>query len=162
MRRETLMRLYPAAWRERYEEEFLQLIDDRPLGLQETIDIVSGAIDARLRGGVQRASSGGDQMIRVLKAGCRSNAMRMTTRDGLIGAAVLLTASLVLSLAGGLLRREGYIDGAEVLLGMSFPIALAISMPWTFMKGQPWRAQAFIVGALLVMMGLITLAKLTF
>lgn len=43
-----LLRLYPAAWRERYEAEFLGLLHDRPVGLRGSGDVVLGAIDAHL------------------------------------------------------------------------------------------------------------------
>jgi hypothetical protein len=50
-----LMSLYPAAWRDRYEEEFLALMRDRPPALTERLDIVRGAIDARLHPQVRRS-----------------------------------------------------------------------------------------------------------
>jgi hypothetical protein len=43
-----LVRLYPRAWRDRYEDEFLGLITDRPPTLLDRIDIVRGALDAHL------------------------------------------------------------------------------------------------------------------
>lgn len=43
-----LLRLYPAAWRERYEAEFIGTLQDRPVGLTGSVDIVHGAIDAHL------------------------------------------------------------------------------------------------------------------
>jgi hypothetical protein len=43
-----LVRLYPGPWRERYEAEFLQLIEDRPPSPLERLDIIRGALDARL------------------------------------------------------------------------------------------------------------------
>ncbi len=43
-----LLRLYPRPWRERYGDEFLALISDRPPSLDDRVDIVRGAIDARL------------------------------------------------------------------------------------------------------------------
>jgi hypothetical protein len=43
-----LVRLYPGRWRERYEAEFLQLIEDRPPSLAGQLDIIRGALDARL------------------------------------------------------------------------------------------------------------------
>lgn len=46
-----LMRLYPAAWRRRYEEEFLALLEERPLSPFDVVDIALGALDARLRPG---------------------------------------------------------------------------------------------------------------
>ena len=43
-----LVRLYPHRWRERYEEEFETLLAERPPGSGDVIDIVRGALDARL------------------------------------------------------------------------------------------------------------------
>ena len=43
-----LLRLYPAAWRERYEPELLGLLHDRPVRLRGSVDVVLGAIDAHL------------------------------------------------------------------------------------------------------------------
>lgn len=44
-----LLRLYPAAWRARYEEEFLAVLEERPLSPFDVFDIALGALDARLR-----------------------------------------------------------------------------------------------------------------
>jgi cytochrome b6-f complex iron-sulfur subunit len=44
-----LLRLFPRAWRARYEQEFLALIEDRPPGVRDALDIVLSACDARLR-----------------------------------------------------------------------------------------------------------------
>jgi len=43
-----LVGLYPAAWRQRYGEEFLALLEDQPPGAIQTIDVAWGAIDAHL------------------------------------------------------------------------------------------------------------------
>jgi hypothetical protein len=43
-----LVRLYPAAWRERYEAEFVAMLDERPPTALDRLDIIRGAIDARL------------------------------------------------------------------------------------------------------------------
>lgn len=44
-----LVRLYPRAWRERYEDEFVALLEQRPLALWDLLDAMFGALDARLR-----------------------------------------------------------------------------------------------------------------
>lgn len=44
-----LIRCYPAAWRERYGDEFAAVLDERPLGPFDVADILLGALDARLR-----------------------------------------------------------------------------------------------------------------
>jgi hypothetical protein len=43
-----LVRLYPRAWRERYEEEFVALLDDRPPNPRDFLDTIRGALDAHL------------------------------------------------------------------------------------------------------------------
>lgn len=44
-----LIRLYPARWRARYGDEFLALLEARPLGPFDVADILLGALDAQLR-----------------------------------------------------------------------------------------------------------------
>lgn len=50
-----LINLYPHAWRERYETEFLDLIEARPTSTMERFDIIRGALDARLHPQVRRS-----------------------------------------------------------------------------------------------------------
>ncbi len=45
---QLLLRLYPYAWRARYEEEVLAVLASRPLSLREAIDVLRGAVDAHL------------------------------------------------------------------------------------------------------------------
>jgi hypothetical protein len=47
--RSFLIRCYPARWRERYGDEFLAILEERPLGPFDVADILLGALDARLR-----------------------------------------------------------------------------------------------------------------
>lgn len=44
----ALVRLYPQAWRDRYEVEFLDVLADRPPSLVDRLDILLGAVDAHL------------------------------------------------------------------------------------------------------------------
>ncbi len=43
-----LLRLYPRAWRERYGDELAALLADRPATMLDRMDLVRGALDARL------------------------------------------------------------------------------------------------------------------
>lgn len=51
-----LLSLYPRAWRERYEDEFIALLEAKPPDARDRVDIIRGAIDARLN---PRADLGG-------------------------------------------------------------------------------------------------------
>lgn len=44
----ALVRLYPRAWRDRYEAEFLGILEARPPSGRDRLDILRGALDARL------------------------------------------------------------------------------------------------------------------
>ncbi len=44
----ALLRLYPRAWRERYGDELVALLEDRPPSPLDLVDLVRGAFDARL------------------------------------------------------------------------------------------------------------------
>jgi hypothetical protein len=43
-----LVRLYPVAWRARYEAEFRLLLEERPPNVVDRLDIIRGAVDARI------------------------------------------------------------------------------------------------------------------
>ena len=43
-----IVRLYPRAWRERYEEEFGAMLEERPASVSDVYDVATGALDAWL------------------------------------------------------------------------------------------------------------------
>jgi hypothetical protein len=43
-----VVRLYPRRWRQRYGEEFLALLESQPSSFALLVDVLAGAIDARL------------------------------------------------------------------------------------------------------------------
>ena len=43
-----LVRLYPRAWRDRYEDEFIALLEERPPTPRDVLDTIRGALDAHL------------------------------------------------------------------------------------------------------------------
>jgi hypothetical protein len=156
-----LLRLYPRGWRERYGDEFLATVGDEALRFQQIVNIVSGAIDARLSADVRRSVAGTSQqgvtaMHPSLKALCGTGDYRMTTRDGLIGAAVMLLGTAILVALGILANRAGHPAMGEALKSLSFSVALTLSMPATFLKGQPWKAQFVICGATLLLLVVAT------
>jgi hypothetical protein len=160
MTAEQLLRLYPREWRKRYGEEFLATVGDGALRFQQVIDIVSGAIDAWFSSDVRRSTTSpsqqGEATMTALKAACGRTQVRMTTRDGLIGAGIMLGVTFALSSLGIYLKRSGSPDLGELLISISFTAALVVSMPFTFMKGQPWRAQAVICGGTLLILTAIS------
>jgi MFS family permease len=65
-----LLALYPRAWRARYGDEFAELLEARPPTVRDRLDIVIGAIDARINpqvpgAGDRERAVGGDRAARV-------------------------------------------------------------------------------------------------
>jgi hypothetical protein len=63
-----LIRLYPASWRARYGDEFVELLQARPPSRRDRLDIVRGAIDARIHPQLlqelpPRVARGADQLL---------------------------------------------------------------------------------------------------
>lgn len=148
---DQLLRLYPRAWRERYGEEFAEVVGDRDLSMQQTIDILAGAVDAwispsvraRVRGLAGGTKPGGDRMIEQLKMRCVTSTPRYTKKDALISAGVLIATSALLTTAGIMLDRQNYPVPADVLKSLAFPVALTVSMPFAILKGQSRRVILF-------------------
>ena len=167
-RADRLVRLFPRAWRERYGEEFVAMAGPGPLGLQQMIDIVSGAIDAWLSADVRDATrawreapSGGGPMMKSMTTVCARSGFRYTTRDGLVGAAVMLVGTALFALLGIALRRQGWSFAGETLTNIAFTASLTLSMPFWLMKGQSRKAQIVIVAGTLGLLLLIaSLAQL--
>ena len=138
-----LLRLFPRGWRERYGDEFVALLADRPPTPMQLVDVVSTAIDAWLSADVRRQtgasqpSPGGTPMLlRMLSCGRTTGGV--TPLDGLYGAAVMLAVTVLFKTLG--------------LKELSFPVAFTVSMPFWLMKGQPWKAQVAIVGGTLALL----------
>ncbi len=159
-----LLHLYPRAWRARYGEEFLETVGNQDLRLQQIVDIISSAVDAWLSADVRHATrpasaaiiGRGTMTLRTIV--CGTSTTRYTTRDGLIGAAVMIGLTAIFGLAGNAAKRDGWPVTAEVLQNLAFTVPFMLSMPFWLMKGQPWKAQVVIVGgttAFLIVIGYV-------
>jgi hypothetical protein len=166
MKADRLIRLYPRAWRDRYGDEFLALVGDGPLGLQQIIDIVSGAIDARLSSEVRATAisrghatqvEGGAAVIHSLKSVClHDKPAILSKRDAWTGAGVMIAGSILLSALGIAFDRTGFDTLGDAVKAAAFPVSVLLSMPFTFVKGQPWKAQCVLVGIPLGIVILLT------
>jgi hypothetical protein len=108
MRPAAWLRLYPRAWRERYGDEFAELLKERPITLGAAIDILSGAIDARLSSTARLARQSAGEGVAVIKAlkSCKRDA-GITVTGGLIGAGIIIVSSILfVALASELQRQD--------------------------------------------------------
>jgi len=159
---ERLLRFYPRAWRDRYGGEFLATAGPGRLSLQQMIDIAAGAIDAWLSSDVRNATraistaTSGGRTMTVRTMICRKSDARYTTRDGLIGAGIMIGLTAAFSALGLALKYSGWTVASEVVLNVAFMGSMTISLPFWLMKGQPWKAQVVIVGGTLGFLVLIS------
>lgn len=104
-----LIRCYPAAWRERYGDEFASILDERPLGPFDVADILLGALDARLRLRDRRADltqrKGFDMSLRI--GGIAA----------ILGATALATAWI---LGSGLVAANDTVAALTMMVGLAF------------------------------------------
>ena len=101
MKAADLVRLYPRAWRERYGEEFRELVASHEAGPRLIFDVLIGALDARLAPQPQVAESAkgavaGGRAMEILKAGCGSAAI--SRAEALKYAGLTLAATLGVAL----------------------------------------------------------------
>jgi len=106
--RTLLIRCYPAAWRERYGDEFEAVLEERPLGPFDVTDILLGALDARLR--MRDRRTGLDQQKGF------SMSLRIGGIAAILGAASLSVAWL---LGSGLVAVDGSFAGLLLLVGLA-------------------------------------------
>ena len=152
----VLLRLYPRAWRERYGEEFSELLASRRLSIQLVVDVLAGALDARFEPqAIPRpaiTTTPGDTMT-TTKWRCISGC-QATRRDSLLGAGTMLGVTALLTAAWMALHAKlgdnEFVDGLSAL---PFFIGLLASFPFTYLKDRPLRSK---VRCMVTMMTFIT------
>ena len=88
-------------------------------------------------------------MTQKTMAVCERSQARYTRRDALIGAGVMLGATLFFTMTGVASRRAGWHATGGIVTSLAFSASLMLSMPFWLMKGQSRKAQAVIVGGTL-------------
>jgi len=147
----ALIGLYPAAWRRKYGEEMARLIDDQPRTIRLAVDLIAGAIDARLypqlseETKIEPASKGAKVVTSILTA-CQPN--NVTDADYKRSVAVILGTTILLSGIYLLLKRSvGETAYVEAFGVTTFPVAVLVSSWGTYFKRYSVAARlAFVLG----------------
>ncbi|WP_412543909.1 hypothetical protein R8Z50_15880 [Longispora sp. K20-0274] len=145
-----LIGLYPKWWRERYGAELADLLDDLPVagrlaGLSLVVDIVRGALDARLAGeypmkASDRAATRPAVLLALLTWAALSaeivwsNVVRPSTTDDDGPAVVLgyLSVFVVLAVVGALAARRAETWRGPVLAGVVAGVLIGLLTIGTF------------------------------
>jgi drug/metabolite transporter (DMT)-like permease len=149
-----LLLLYPRAWRERYGAEFAALVESQRLRPGLVLDILAGAIDARLspqlRSRSPRAEQGG-HIMKLLTLRC-SEVRTLSRADQWRAALLLLATAIGLSLASIVLKRvfgdTPFVEAAGIAV---FPIAVMVGTMPVYMHDHSLAAKAVIISGLSVL-----------
>jgi hypothetical protein len=155
-----LLRLYPRAWRRRYGAEVEELVASQRPSLQLAVDLIGGAIDARMKPqafarrleGAAIERSGGKDMVHRLR-GCR-DLDNMTTREALLSAALTIGAALVVAA----IMLIGSNDLTETIGLVMFPGVLVIGMQPVLLRGHSLLVKIVMTAGPLVVLLFIGLA----
>jgi hypothetical protein len=151
--RRWLLTLYPAAWRERYGDEMAALLAAQPLTLRLVLNLIAGAIDARLeptwlRTTAQPIGQGDTAMSKLLSA-CQpedfTRAEQLRSAGWMLGGTVVLTAIYI-----ALKRQFGEIAIIEAFGFSLFPTAVTLSMRSLYLKRYSAAAASVIMFATIV------------
>jgi hypothetical protein len=153
-----LVVLYPPAWRDRYGAELLSLLSERPPNLLDRLDLVRGAVDARLHPELTPTGSGSRPPVTDGRRGALlaipGGLLWIAAGVGFYGAPIIPalgykdTGSVVLlAVLGGLLSSLAALGVARVWPGRPAVLvntaiaglagAILLAMPW------PWLAAGF-------------------
>lgn len=152
----SLLLLYPRAWRERYGAEIEEMLTEQQVTLRTVLDLVAGAIDARLNPQLITPPQtgqleGGTTMLSRLRCAPAGVSIQDQWRSAgwMVGGTLVLT---MLSL--GLLRLVGPNSFSEGLIYSAFPASLMLSSESTFLKCYSRQARSIMsfAGAALVIL----------
>lgn len=150
----ALLRLYPRAWRDRYAGEMELLLMQQQRSLRTLVDLLAGAVDARLNP-QPAASPAGHEGARTVANATWCNPTGATVQEQWRSAGWMAGGTLMLTLIGvGLQLRIGPNSFSEGLLYSAFPASMMLSTQCTYLNRYSSAARRAIAigGALLVLL----------
>jgi hypothetical protein len=157
----ALVWLYPRAWRDRYGKEVEALIAASRPSVRLTLDLIAGAIDARLNpqwppGHPAGGTRQGETTMKLLFAHCQP--ADITPAEHRRSAVWMLGGTLILSVAYITLKRIFGDTPVVDAFGVStFPIAVLVSSRDTYFKRYSRAARTVIIGTCATIVFLISL-----
>jgi hypothetical protein len=145
-----LLRLYPAPWRERYGEEFGAVLASQRVSPAMVLDVLAGAIDARLHPQIQLSQSkpikGDDTMTLAMLQRCAAGGPKLSPRDRRIAWRVTILSALALAaLEIGLTKLYRGAPAVQALIYASGPALSLVYEQTAYLRKRSWRTQAFVL-----------------
>jgi hypothetical protein len=153
----ALLRLYPRAWRARYGAEFAEILEEQPASLGLVIDVIAGAVDARLSpqphttlkaNTTSRPTTKRGEMMTTesLMARCRAGGPNLSTRDGMFAGIGMLVASLIGATAYiWLSYRYHHVPAVDAVGYTTFPAIMLVYAQLAYLRSRPAATQAVLI-----------------
>ena len=146
-----LLRLYPAAWRERYGEEFGAVLASQRASVGLVVDVIGGTIDAHLypqiRQSEARQTQRGDTMTLAMFQRCAVGGPKLTPSERRIASRLAIGTSFVMAMLYLLLTkiyREAPAVQAVIWSAILAPNIINTQM--AYLRKRSWLTHAIIVG----------------
>jgi hypothetical protein len=158
----VLIRLYPRGWRARYGDEMTQVVADQPKTVRLAVDLIAGAIDARLNpqfsAGAREASAGkGETAVTRLLTHCQPH--DITTADYRYSVVSMLGTTIALAGLYLALKHAFGDDPFIEAFGVStFPFAVLVSSWGTYFKRYSMTARLTLIAGLSAIVFVLSLA----
>lgn len=151
-----MLRLYPASWRERYGEEFGAVLASQRASPGLVLDVLAGALDARLHPQIRQADSeqaiqnksGDDTMTLAMLQRCAIGGPKLSPSERRIASGLAISSSLVLAILYLVLTK--IYRGAPAVQAVIYTAILFpnfIHQQTVYLKKRLWLTQAFVLGA---------------
>jgi hypothetical protein len=153
-----LLKLYPREWRRRYGAELEALVASQPKSFQLVVDLLGGAVDARVKPQMfahqldgATGTDGGPNMFTRMTGCCATGGM--SRKDAFFGAGLTLGSALVVAA----IMLVGDSPMAETIGLTMFPGVLAVGTIATRVRGHSTLAKVVLIGGPFVVLFLIGL-----
>jgi hypothetical protein len=147
-----LVRLYPKAWRERYGEEFSEVLAGQHASVGMIVDVLGGALDARLHPQVHVRSTAGkeDAMTADMMKRCALGGPKVSKREMLWGSVALAVAYLAMTAVYVALRKVFHgVPAVEALGYTLFPVPMLVFLQMAYLRRRSLAAQVLFLGGII-------------
>jgi hypothetical protein len=158
-----LLRLYPAAWRARYGEEFAAVLAGQRVSLGLLLDVIGGAVDAHLHPQIlpthSNQAQGEDTMTLALLQRCALGGPKLSPSERRFASTLAIMSALAMAslyLVLTKLYRQAPAVQAVIYASVIFTSSIRVQM--VYLRNRSRAAQALILGAELLAMYLFMLS----
>jgi hypothetical protein len=146
-----LLRLYPAAWRRRYGEEFAEVLAAQRVSVGLVLDVISGAVDAHLYPQIQQSdlqqAQGGDNMTLAMLKRCAAGGPKLSPSERRIASRLAIFSALGMAILYLVLTKI-YRDAPAVQAVLYTAICSGFAYEQAaYMKNRTLRTKAVVLVA---------------